>query len=304
VGEEAVTRGEFEKILLNKRKETLEKILPQWEIGHGCIEAEARRKLLLDIEVLFTAPGLPTSYAIMAAFRSYAQQLFDSRAELLLKEMVIPEVDTSASFVLYLLGHVAECLAPIFNSPQCQRTLDGDGQAFLAAPSEPLLALSSFYETALSHGRRVRLLARRGPDAEFSEKNEKYIKANDIERALEGFLKESLQWWEAEFHARRGPVQRFELACDQGQVGAVVNQTEIESKKRERKKLRDDYIAECRLAGVKVTNEMIATAANPRWHSRSQIQKWLACHPDYEGVSDRLIRRSLTNKPHLSKLKR
>jgi hypothetical protein len=75
----------------------------------------------------------------------------------------------------------------------------------------------------------------------------------------------------------------------------------------ERKKLRDDYKAACKRAGVKVTDEMIAEAANPTtpnnkgWHSRSNIQKWLACDPKYEGKPDQRIRNVFLRKPHLSK---
>jgi hypothetical protein len=70
-------------------------------------------------------------------------------------------------------------------------------------------------------------------------------------------------------------------------------------------KLRDDYKAECKRAGVRVTDEMIAQAAKPPrgknrgWTSRSHITKWLACHPNYEGTNDRLIRAVFLDKPHL-----
>jgi hypothetical protein len=67
----------------------------------------------------------------------------------------------------------------------------------------------------------------------------------------------------------------------------------------ERKKLRDEYKAVCKQAGVKVTDEMIARTANPRWHSRHQIQKWLVGHADCDGEPDRLIRKVFVEKPHL-----
>jgi len=79
-----------------------------------------------------------------------------------------------------------------------------------------------------------------------------------------------------------------------------------ESRKAERKKLRDDYQSECKRHGVNVTDEMIAKAANPTtannkgWSSRSNIQKWLACHPKYEGKPDQRIRNVFLKKPHLS----
>jgi len=67
----------------------------------------------------------------------------------------------------------------------------------------------------------------------------------------------------------------------------------------ERTKLRDDYKAECKRAGVRVTDEMIAKAANPRWKSRSNIQKWRSCDSKYEGSADRKIREVFRKKPHL-----
>jgi hypothetical protein len=70
-------------------------------------------------------------------------------------------------------------------------------------------------------------------------------------------------------------------------------------RKAERKKLRDDYKAECKRSGVSVTDEMIAEAASRRWHSRANIQKWLACDPKYDGDPDRLIRKVFRDKPHL-----
>jgi hypothetical protein len=81
-----------------------------------------------------------------------------------------------------------------------------------------------------------------------------------------------------------------------GGVGPNIN-----GRKAERKKLRDDYKAECKQSGVKVTDEMIAEAANPRWHSRANIQKWLACDPKYDGVPDGKIRKVFRDKPHLPK---
>jgi hypothetical protein len=75
---------------------------------------------------------------------------------------------------------------------------------------------------------------------------------------------------------------------------------ERESEKAERKRLRDKYKAECRAVGVKVTDEMIAKAANPKWTSRTNIQKWLGCDPKYSGEANRLIRKVLIDtKPHL-----
>lgn len=79
--------------------------------------------------------------------------------------------------------------------------------------------------------------------------------------------------------------------------------SDIERCKAERKKLRDCYKADCKRAGVRVTDEMIAIAANPRWKSRTNIQKWLSCDPKYKDRPDRLIRDVFLKKPHLPRPK-
>jgi hypothetical protein len=82
---------------------------------------------------------------------------------------------------------------------------------------------------------------------------------------------------------------------------------DIDSRKAARRKLRDDYKAECRNLGVKVTDGMIAEAANPPtpnnkgWQSRSNIQKWIACDSKYEGKPDQRIRNVFVKKIHLKK---
>jgi hypothetical protein len=49
-----------------------------------------------------------------------------------------------------------------------------------------------------------------------------------------------------------------------------------DEEKAERKRLCNDYKAECRRAGVKVTDEMIAQAARKQWkRNRWAIQRWL-----------------------------
>ena len=72
-----------------------------------------------------------------------------------------------------------------------------------------------------------------------------------------------------------------------------------EAMKAERKALRDAYRAECRRAGIKLTDAMISEKACEKWTTRDPVQKWIACDPRYEGGPDRLIRRVLTQKPHL-----
>ena len=50
---------------------------------------------------------------------------------------------------------------------------------------------------------------------------------------------------------------------------------------------------------MKVTDAMIAAAANKKWSNRHNIQKWLAGDPKYDGEPDRLIRDVFKKKPHL-----
>lgn len=69
----------------------------------------------------------------------------------------------------------------------------------------------------------------------------------------------------------------------------------------ERKELRDGYKAQCKAAGVKITNEMISRAANTNWHNRTPVEKWLQGDPRYDGEPDRLIREVIRKKPHLPK---
>ncbi len=91
----------------------------------------------------------------------------------------------------------------------------------------------------------------------------------------------------------------LQMALEQRAPEPKESRGNIESVRAGRRKLCNDYKAECRLAGVRVTDEMIAKAANPRWHSRANIQKWLACDPNYDGWPDRQIRTVFLNKHHL-----
>jgi len=86
-----------------------------------------------------------------------------------------------------------------------------------------------------------------------------------------------------------------------GAPGDLVTGVAIETPKVQRKRLRDEYKAECKAKGVTVTDEMIAEAASPRWKSRANIQKWLSCDPKYDGEPDRLIREVFRKRHHLPK---
>ena len=74
-----------------------------------------------------------------------------------------------------------------------------------------------------------------------------------------------------------------------------------DGQRAERKALRDSYKAECKAAGVKVTDKMIGLEVKPdSKDARIIVQKLLACHPKYESYDSR-IRRVFAEKPHLSR---
>jgi hypothetical protein len=71
----------------------------------------------------------------------------------------------------------------------------------------------------------------------------------------------------------------------------------------ERRSALKAYKDECRSHGVKVTNPMIARAANPDWSERTPVEKWSAAKDSRYNTPavDRKIRRVFTEKPHLPK---
>jgi hypothetical protein len=72
-----------------------------------------------------------------------------------------------------------------------------------------------------------------------------------------------------------------------------------ETGRANRKAARDDYKAECKATGVKVTDEMIGREVKPGSKDRRTIvQHWIRCDPRYENY-DRRIRRVFADKPHL-----
>jgi hypothetical protein len=66
-----------------------------------------------------------------------------------------------------------------------------------------------------------------------------------------------------------------------------------------RNSLIREYKRECRRAGVKVTDEMIAQAANKNWSDRTMVAKFKDCTA--KDVAVDLIMRVLREKPHLKK---
>lgn len=123
-------------------------------------------------------------------------------------------------------------------------------------------------------------------------------------RELAGRLKQRINYWVGRLKLAKPPEPRGSDGTEDDAEGPIREpgaSEDLDSRKAERRKLLSDYKAECRQNGVKVTNEMIAKAASPKWSGRTQIQKWTACDPQYDGIPDRLIRAALRNKPHLRK---
>jgi hypothetical protein len=77
--------------------------------------------------------------------------------------------------------------------------------------------------------------------------------------------------------------------------------TEADSIAAERKRLLAEYKNECKQAGVKVTDAMIAQAASPTWSERTQVTWWKRNDPLSKPAVDHAIRRVLSKKPHLPK---
>jgi hypothetical protein len=65
-----------------------------------------------------------------------------------------------------------------------------------------------------------------------------------------------------------------------------------DEEKAERRRLTDEYKAECKQRDIRRTYEDIARDVNKRWGSRTQIEKWLACKysGQYGATVDRQIR--------------
>ncbi len=82
---------------------------------------------------------------------------------------------------------------------------------------------------------------------------------------------------------------------------------EAETKKRqgtdavakERKASLEAYKDECRQAGVRINENMIAEAASRLWHERTPVQRWKRNDPRSTPADDAKIRAVLKNKPHL-----
>jgi hypothetical protein len=134
----------------------------------------------------------------------------------------------------------------------------------------------------------------------FSRTCEMLIKNGDVWKTLQGVLRKRAES-ELGMPDRERSTESPTAPALPATETQVIGSADLEAQKAERRHLRDEYGAECRRRGVRVTDEMISSAANPRWKSRTQVQKWLACDPRYDGEVDRLIRAVFTKKPHLSK---
>ena len=75
-----------------------------------------------------------------------------------------------------------------------------------------------------------------------------------------------------------------------------------ESVVAERAALIHAYKRECEERGIKVTNEMIAKAASPKWNERTPMTQWKRNDPACSQSDDRKIRAVLTGRPHSKSL--
>ena len=67
----------------------------------------------------------------------------------------------------------------------------------------------------------------------------------------------------------------------------------------ERAAMLQNYKAEGRKKGIRITDNMIAEAASPSWHERTPVQRWKRNDPRSTAADDAMIRRVLATKPHL-----
>jgi hypothetical protein len=77
-----------------------------------------------------------------------------------------------------------------------------------------------------------------------------------------------------------------------------INIDPLSAEKAARRRLLNEYKAECKWLDIRMTYESITRAVNPRWKSRSQIDKWLAYTyvGEYDREVDRRIRKYLTSE--------
>ncbi|HEY1754430.1 MAG TPA: hypothetical protein VGG72_03475 [Bryobacteraceae bacterium] len=146
-------------------------------------------------------PSMPSMYAIISAFRTYAQGVFDSNAEFL-----VEECDTLSEYETRL-GHEADGLRRVIGrNIQVSRDAEGSAQPIGGAQ------LSGLYQQIIGDAVDLRTCVRGATDyvriEGFSETEHPrdYYLRKDISPHLQAFLQDRIHKWGAEFQSRGGPL--------------------------------------------------------------------------------------------------
>jgi hypothetical protein len=162
-------------------------------------------------------------YAIISAFRTYAQGVFDSNAEFL-----VEECDTLSEYETRL-GHEANGLQRVIGG-DIHASRDAEGSA---AP-EGGARLSGLYQRIIGDAVDLRTCIRGATDyvriEGFSETEHPrdYYLRKDISPYLQAFLQDRIHKWAAEFQSRRGPL--VDMTAVDGKESAVAGADRAEVK--------------------------------------------------------------------------
>ena len=195
----------------------------EWEIAHRRVVGELQTRLRAEIEGLFVAPSLPSMYAIISAFRTYAQGVFDSNAEFL-----VEECDTLSEYETRL-EHEANGLQRVIGG-DIHVSRDTEGSA---AP-EGGARLSGLYQQIIGDAVDLRTCVRGATDyvrfEGFSETEHPrdYYLSKDISPHLQAFLQDRIHKWAAEFQSRRGPL--VDMTAVDGKKSAVAGADRADEK--------------------------------------------------------------------------
>lgn len=120
------------------------------------------------------------------------------------------------------------------------------------------------------------------------------VRAEAYRRVAEKWPAESAATQDAPSAANKVPAESHnvrELPIQSEQVGNSAS----------RKSRLQAYKDEClQRRGLKVTDVMVAKAANPRWNDRTPVDRWKRNDPRCTTAEDAMISAVLTKKPHLS----
>ena len=190
----------------------------EWEIAHRRVVGELQTRLRGEIEGLFVARSLPSMYAVISAFRAYAQGVFDSNAEFFLEECdTLSEYETR-------LEHEARGLQRIIGW-DIHVSMDAEGSE---APPEGGARLPGLYQQIIGNAVDLRTCVRGVTDyvrfegfPETEHPRDCYL-SKDISQHLQAFLQDRIHKWAAEFQSRRGPLVR--LAAVDAETSTVATQ--------------------------------------------------------------------------------